>query len=603
MESIVSKIKTLSDVNRLTVDELVSLSNELREIITETAYNRGGHLASALGAVECITALCNVYNFERDKIIFDVGHQSYAYKILCVGKERFSTLRSEKGESGFPDGADGEHFLGGHAGNSLSAGLGMATARDVIGDDYHVVCFVGDASLFNGENLEALFVNSQKPKKFVIIFNDNGMSISKNENGAYKFFAKMARKKGYKNTKKILRKLFGNNVIGGLLRKIRSAFKRSLSPTYAMESIGLKYYGVFDGHDVKALTKIFSEIKQNNKSAFIHVKTVKGKGFAPAEESAEKYHGVSSGFQNSLNDFSNAISPLLSKVAKNNDKVVAITAGMKSGTGLSDFAKEFPQRFFDVGICEEYAVTSAAGMALGGLKPIICIYSTFLQRSVDQIITDVCMQNAPVIFMIDRAGFVGSDGRTHQGLFDLSYLSMIPNLSVLAPKDISELEVMLEYALSLNAPVAIRYPNGKSQFIDTLTPFSSENKWEVLKDGSEVMLLAVGPRLNDLCLQVASEYKGEVGVINARSIKPLDTNLLEKYSNRKIVTLEENVQRGGFGESVNAYLTQSGKNGVSQILAVTDQFVFHATVKSQLESNRFSKDKIKGVINTLIVKS
>ena len=270
---------------------------------------------------------------------------------------------------------------------------------------------------------------------------------------------------------------------------------------------------------------------------------------------------------------------------------------------FNETTAKYNERFFDVGICEEYAVTSAAGMALGGLKPIICIYSTFLQRSVDQIITDVCMQNAPVIFMIDRAGFVGSDGRTHQGLFDLSYLSMIPNLSVLAPKDISELEVMLEYALSLNAPVAIRYPNGKSQFIDTLTPFSSENKWEVLKDGSEVMLLAVGPRLNDLCLQVASEYKGEVGVINARSIKPLDTNLLEKYSNRKIVTLEENVQRGGFGESVNAYLTQSGKNGVSQILAVTDQFVFHATVKSQLESNRFSKDKIKGVINTLIVKS
>ena len=601
MESIVAKIQNLSDLNALNLSELNLLNEELRGIIKETAYERGGHLASALGAVECITALCKVYNFEKDKIVFDVGHQSYAYKILSVGKERFSTLRSENGESGFPDGGKNEYFIGGHAGNSISAGLGYCTARDLINEDYSVVCFVGDASFFNGENLEALFASEKKPKNFVIIFNDNGMSISKNENGAYKFFTKMSRKKGYKQTKKVLRKMFGNNAIGTLLRKLRSAFKRSLSPSFAMEAVGLKYYGVFDGHDLPSLVELFKDVKQSNRSAFIHLKTVKGRGYEPAENSSEKYHGVSSGFENSVNDFSEEISPLLCELAESERKIVAVTAGMKSGTGLSGFAEKYPERFFDVGICEDHAVTFASGMALGGLKPIVCIYSTFLQRSIDQIITDACMQKAPVVFLLDRAGFVGSDGRTHQGLFDISYLSMIPNLTVLCPKDRQELKDMLKVALSLNEPVAIRYPNGKSPDIGCLTAFSMQNKWEVLKEGSKLTILAVGPRLNALALKVANDFGGQVGVVNARCVKPVDEDLLKSFLNHDIIVLEENMKRGGFGEFVGSYLATNGFKNKFNHIAVNDRFVTHATVKSQLQANGFSEENLKEIIKNALL--
>ena len=600
MSNIVSKITSVSDVNNLNREELPVLAQELREIIKETAYNRGGHLSSALGAVECITALCNVYNFKKDKIVFDVGHQSYAYKILCRGKERFSTLRSKNGESGFPDGEDGDYFIGGHAGNSISASLGLTTARDFLNEDFNVVCVVGDASFFNGENLEALFANEKKPKSFIIVFNDNGMSISENQNGAYKFFSNLSQKKGYKKTKSILRKMFGNNAIGRFLRKVRSVFKRTLSPANAMEAVGLNYYGVFDGHDLDALTTIFSEVKQSKKSAFIHIKTVKGKGYLPAEEYSEKYHGVSSGYENSENTFSQNVSPLLCELAEKHENLVAITAGMKGGTGLSSFAEKYPSRFIDVGICEEYAVTASAGMALGGLKPVVCIYSTFLQRSFDQIITDVCMQNAPVVFLLDRAGFVGSDGRTHQGLFDLSYLKMIPNLTLLAPKSVEELKEILNYAMTVNGPVAIRYPNGKNPPITSLTPFSSENKWEVLKGGSKVALFAVGPRLNTLALKVASEFEGEVAVVNARSVKPMDEKILNEYKDYKIITLEENVQSGGFGEGVASYYLNSNANAQVKILAVEDLFVSHATTSSQLESAGFCEEHLKRVIKKWI---
>ena len=596
MKDILSQITTVSDVCALSKQDLVPLCENLREVIKQTSYERGGHLASALGAVECITALCNVYNFERDKIIFDVGHQSYAYKILCRGKNNFSTLRSLGGESGFPDSAIGDHFIGGHAGNSLSASIGLATARDMQSQDHNIICFVGDASFFNGENLEAFFACDKKPKNMVIVFNDNGMSISQNENGAYKILAKLSRKKGYKKTKRFLRKLLGNNAIGRFLRRIRGGIKRYLSPVSSMEVLGFKYYGCFDGHDLNTLTEVFKEAKERGHSAFIHVKTVKGKGYEPAVEESEKYHGVSSGYAVSENSFASEISPILCSLAKNNDKVVAVTAGMKYGTGLVDFANEFPNRFIDVGICEEYAVTSAAGMALGGLKPIVCVYSTFLQRSFDQIMVDVCMQKAPIVFLIDRAGFVGSDGRTHQGLFDLSYLSLMPNMTVLAPKDASELSLMIEHALTLNAPVAIRYPNGKNEPIASLTSFSRVGEWEILLEGSKVMMLAVGPRLNRLALKVAKQFNGEVGVINARSVKPLDVDILKGCFGKTLITLEENSLKGGFGESVLSYLSSANITADVITLAVKDEFVLHATVDEQLEANGFTEENLKNII-------
>ena len=601
MESILSNIKSVLDVTNLNEGQLVALSQELRDVIKQTAYVRGGHLAPSLGAVESITALCNVFNFEKDKIVFDVGHQSYAYKILCRGAERFSTLRTEGGESGFPDGEKNDYFIGGHAGNSLSASIGLATARDIAGDDYTVVCYVGDASFFNGENLEAFFASEKKPSKIIIVFNDNGMSISENENGAYKFLSKLSRKVSYKKTKKFLRKLFGNNAIGGFLRKMRYIIKRTLSPVNAMEAIGFRYHGVFDGHDIKQLTTVFNDVKQNGRSAFIHIKTTKGKGYEPAETFSEKYHGIASGYETSENTFSNAVSSILEKIALKDDKVVAVTAGMKTGTGLESFSQKFPSKFFDVGICEEHAVTLSAGLALGGLKPVVCIYSTFLQRSFDQIISDVCMQNAPVVFLVDRAGYVGSDGKTHQGLFDISYLKMMPGLTLLAPKDCDELEVMLSYALTLNKPVAIRYPNGKSQPISTLTPFSEQNRWEILREGNSVALFAVGPRLNQLALNVASRFDGEVAVVNARSIKPMDIQVLEKYSNHKIITLEENIQSGGFGEGVLAYFNENAFSGKVTVLASGDNFVAHAEVCSQLSNNGFSEEKLEKLIKDLLL--
>ena len=597
MENILDKIQNLSSVNHLTQGELYLLCDQLRETIKETVYERGGHLSSALGAVEVITALCNVYDFEKDKIVFDVGHQSYAYKILARGKERFKTLRTEGGESGFPDIKQGDYFIGGHAGNSISASLGLASARDLKGEDFAVVCMVGDASLFNGENLEALFASDKKPKNFVIVFKDNGMSIDENNNGAYKFFASLARKKGYKKTKSFLRKIFGNNAIGRFLRRRRSSFKRYLSPFTSMEVIGVKYYGVYDGHDLKSLISIFKELKQRGGSAFIHVKTLKGKGYAPAEQSSEKYHGIASGYESSENTFSNSLSTILEELAEKEQNLVAVTAGMKSGTGLNSFAQKYPDRFFDVGICEEHAVTMASGMALGGLKPIVCIYSTFLQRSYDQIITDTCMQNASVIFLLDRAGMVGSDGRTHQGLFDLSYLQSIPNLKVFAPASVSELKETLQYALKISGPVAIRYPNGENRAIERLTGNNPPYLWQELKSGSQVYLLAVGPRMNELSLKVASRYSDKVGVINARSIKPLDYSLLDRIKDKYLITLEENVKKGGFGESVLSYLSEKQSSVRIKILAVEDKFVSHASIESQLIACGLSEENLKNEIN------
>lgn len=602
MSNYLDQITSLSDIKDFTLPQLKELNAEIREVIIQTTYNNGGHLASALGAVDCITALCSVYDFERDKLIFDVGHQSYAYKILARGKQNFATLRKEMGESGFPDSSIGDCFSGGHAGNSLSAGIGYATARDLIGEDYNVICFVGDASFFNGENLEAFFASEKKPKKFVIIFNDNGMSISENTNGAYKFFSKLALKKSYRKTKNILRKMFGNNAIGRFLRKIRSAFKRTLSPSSAMEEIGLKYYGAFDGHDVQLLKNVFSEIKNSENSAFIHIKTVKGKGFEDAEVCAEKFHGVSAGFENSVNTFSKEISSLLCELAKKDEKIVAITAGMKTGTGLTGFAESYPNKFFDVGICEEHAVTMASGMALGGLKPIVCIYSTFLQRSFDQVMVDVCMQKAPVVFLIDRAGFVGSDGQSHQGLFDLSYLRMMPNLTILAPKDVSELYQCLSYALALNAPVAIRYPNGINQPITQLNGNSKVSEWEVLTQGSKIVAFAVGPRAISLSLKVAKCFNGEMAVVNARSVKPLDCDLLQRYKDYSIVTIEENVLSGGFGEGVIGYYNSENLTVKIKTLAVKDEFILHSNVDRQLEGQGFTVEGLKSIIQGMICK-
>lgn len=602
-KSILNKIRSVKDVNTLSLDELKTLCEEIRGEIIGTVEKNGGHLSSALGAVEAIVALCSVYDFSADKIFFDVGHQSYAFKLLSVGAERFSTIRTEGGLSGFcgDDKKAADGFIGGHAGNSLSAASGYLYARDKKGGDENVIVFVGDASLFNGENLEALFVNAEKPKKMLIVFNDNGMSISENRNGAYKFFSRLALKRGYGNTKNFLHKILGNRLFARCLKRLKSNFKHSVSPATVLDEVGMKYFGVFDGHDLKSLCSALKEIKSRGKPCFLHIKTKKGKGFECAENDPECYHGIGGGLKTSRNDFSSAVSDILSELAEQDDKVFAITAGMKSGTGLSGFAEKYPDRFVDVGICEEYAVTFAAGSAYNGLKPVVCIYSTFLQRAYDQIITDVCMQNLPVVFMLDRAGFVGADGKTHQGLFDLSYLRAIPNLTVLAPKDTSELKLMLGYALSCGAPVAIRYSNGSLNEIETESPFDLPGRWEILKDGDRLAIFAVGNRMNTAALRVGNKFGSAVAVINARSVKPLDEDMLRRYAHIHAIVLEENVSCGGFGESIAACRAVHGGAGVTTFSA-GDDFCEHASIGSQLAKNGLDEDSLSDVINELLKK-
>lgn len=602
-KSILDKIRSIKDVNTLSIDELSTLCEEIRGEIIATVERNGGHLSSALGAVEAIVALCSVYDFSVDKIFFDVGHQSYAFKILNVGKERFSTVRTEGGVSGFcgDDQTAADGFIGGHAGNSLSAASGYMYARDKKGGDENVIIFVGDASLFNGENLEALFVNAEKPRKMLIVFNDNGMSISENRNGAYKFFSRLALKRGYGNTKNFLHKILGNRLFARCLKRLKSNFKHSVSPATVLDQVGMKYFGVFDGHDIKTLCSALKEIKLRETPCFLHIKTKKGKGFECAESDPECYHGIGSGLLTSRNDFSASVSDILGEFAEQDDRVFAITAGMKSGTGLSDFAEKFPDRFVDVGICEEYAVTFAAGAAFNGLKPVVCIYSTFLQRAYDQIVTDVCMQNLPVVFMLDRSGFVGADGKTHQGLFDLSYLRAIPNLTVLAPKDRSELKLMLGYALSCGSPVAIRYCNGALSEIKTKTPFELPGRWEVLKDGNKAVVFAVGNRMNAVALNASEKFGDAVAVINARSVKPLDEDILARYALLPVVVMEENVLSGGFGESIAAYRAVHGMSGVS-LLSAGNSFCEHASIGSQLAKNGLDEDSLIKLLTDLLNK-
>lgn len=593
----------VSGVCNLTCAQLKTLAEQIRQLIISTVESNGGHLASSLGAVDAIVALASVFDLSVDKIVFDVGHQAYAYKILCEGAERFVSLRSKDGTSGFTGDGNFSHdcFTGGHAGNSLSVSLGCLSARDKLNRDYYVIAFVGDGSFFNGENLEALFSTEKKPKKFIIVFNDNGMSISPNNNGAYKLLSELSLKKSYRATKNCLHKVFDKTFIGTFLHKLKYKFKRSLNPVAVIDRVGFKYYGVYDGHNIKTLVNILKEIKKSGNSAFLHIRTVKGKGYELAERNPERYHGVSKNLIPSENTFSQSLSPILCDLVKKYPELFAITAGMKLGTGLSDFASGNPNNFIDVGICEQHAVSMASGMALSGLKPIVCVYSTFLQRAYDQIMIDVCIKNLPVVFLLDRAGFVGSDGKTHQGLFDLSYMRTFPNMTVLAPKDTDEFALMLDYALSLGTPVALRYPNGVCDKISSTLEFSESGQWEILKSGDKVAIFAVGPRMISLSLDVANEFSDrQVAVVNCRSIKPLDGKVLNRFSNHTVITLEENSVCGGFGEAVNGYYADNGFNVKVIKTAAPDGFVAHSSVSEQLEQCGFTEKNLKNVIENAL---
>lgn len=595
---ILETIKTAKDIKKLNIKELTLLCEEIRQEIISTVSLNGGHLSSNLGSVELIVALYYVFDFPNDKLIFDVGHQCYAHKILSGRLEKFSTIRKCDGLSGFPDTTESEYdaFTVGHAGTSISAGLGYAYSRDKLKEDYFIINFVGDASIFNGENLESITANEVKPKKFIVILNDNGMSININNNGLYKIVSKITVKKRYNNFNNFLSRTIGKSFIGKFLRAIKRVLKRSLSLNTITDSIGLKYVGVFDGHNLKMLINILKDIKESQNPTILHAKTIKGKGLEVAENDATKFHGVSKEFKGSNNHFSNSVSDILEEVYAENNNITAITAGMKEGTGLTNFANNHPNSFVDVGIAEEYAVTLSAGMALGGIKPIVFIYSTFLQRAYDQTLHDVCLQNLPVIFCVDRSGVVGSDGKTHQGVFDISYLTHIPNLTVISPKNSEELKLAILTALKLNSPVAIKYPNGNYSDVKTKTPLSLPLNWEVLDDGDDNVILAVGPRMIDLAKQVNKKLSKKATIVNARVIKPLDKEYLLKIKDKNIITLEENVKRGGFGSSVLEFYNENNVKADVSILSIKDNFVKHATTSEQLLDNGLTVENVMSLI-------
>ncbi len=596
--NVLDSVNSVSDIKKLKLEQLKLLADNMREEILRVIDKNGGHLSSNLGIVELTVALYHNFDFPTDKLIFDVGHQCYAHKILSGRKDSFSSIRLCGGLSGFPDRNESEFdlFTTGHAGTSLSSAIGVATARDTLEQDYTVISVVGDGAISNGLNLEALTASKVKPKNLIVILNDNGMSISLNKNGFYQFISKGTTKGGYVKSKRAFKKIFGNSFITRGLVRFRDFIKRVLSKNNYFEQYGFKYVGVVDGNDVKSLDKILKRVKNTckDKAIFLHVKTTKGKGYKKAEEQADVYHGVGSNLSVEHGSFSHALGQKINSLIEKDKKIVAITAGMKDGTGLKAVEEINPKNFYDVGIAEEYAVTFAAGLAAGGLKPIVALYSTFAQRAYDQIVHDVCLQKLPVIICLDRAGFVGKDGKTHQGVFDLSYLSHIPDLDIYAPCTISDLGEIIDLALSTNNPTVIRY--SKNGLVERTKKSINQGLWYVDRESENatVTLIAVGPSMLGVARKVSDE-NNNVRVVVARSVKPLDTDMLEKIRSPLVITMEENSVKGGFGSLVKEHY--SGSDGVKTVaIGVKDQFISHGSIEDQMRENGLTVSCIRDII-------
>ena len=598
---ILDKIKKPNDIHKIALADFPQLAEEIRNFLLESVSETGGHLASNLGVVELTLALHNVLDFPEDKLIWDVGHQAYTHKILTGRKEEFKTLRKEGGLSGFPkrSESDCDSFDTGHSSTSISAGLGYVRARDILGQKHHVVSVIGDGALTGGMAYEAMNNAAELKTNFIIVLNDNNMSISKNVGGMSSYLSALRTAEVYTgmkiNATKALKKIprVGTAVVD-TMRKTKSSIKQLIIPGMLFENMGLTYLGPVDGHNMRQMMKLFNEAKRVEGPVLVHVLTEKGHGYIPACSHPARFHGtgpfdVETGrfleTKENLN-YTDVFSKTMCSLGKENRRVAAITAAMPEGTGLKAFARSFPERFFDVGIAEEHAVTFAAGLALGGLIPVVAIYSSFLQRAVDQILHDVCMQKLHVVFAIDRAGLVGADGETHQGCFDFSYLSMIPNLTVMAPKNDWELQEMLRAAVrDFDGPCAIRYPKGT--VYTGLSEFHQPvqiGKSEVLYEGREVAILAVGSMVST-CKEVYDMLKCrgiEPTFVNARFIKPLDTDLLDTLAKTHslFVTVEENVKNGGFGEHVSAYMEACQPDVRVMNLAIWDRFVEQGKIES-----------------------
>ena len=595
---ILEKITGPDDVKRLKLQDLTVLAEEIRSFLIETTSHTGGHLASNLGVVELTIALFRVFDLPADKIIWDVGHQSYTHKILSGRKEYFDGLRQFGGMSGFPKRKESPYdaFDTGHSSTSISAGLGMAQGRDLLGENYSVISVIGDGALTGGMAYEALNNAGRMKKNFIIVLNDNNMSISENVGGMSTYLSNIRADEGYNLLKKSVANTLsriprvGDDLVDALL-KTKNSIKQFLVPGMWFENMGITYLGPVDGHDIRGLVRIFREAKKIDHAVVIHVLTKKGKGYLPAEKNPAAFHGVepfdiATGKplkEKQYPSYTDVFSREICRIAEENPRVVAVTAAMPDGTGLKRFAKLYPKRFFDVGIAEEHAVTSAAGMAAAGLKPVVAVYSSFLQRGYDQIVHDVCIQNLPVVFCVDRAGLVGSDGETHQGIFDLSYLSSIPNMTVMAPKNLWELQQMLHFAVEYDGPIAIRYPRGQAYrgLKDILAPVEY-GKSEILFEESWIALLAVGSMVST-AEHIRSKLKEEgcsCTLVNGRFVKPVDTAVVDHLvkNHRYLVTLEENVLRGGYGERITDYVQKHYPEVRVLNIALPDAYVEHGNV-------------------------
>ena len=609
---IIEKLNNPSDIKKLSFDELNLLAAEVRELILQGISENGGHLASSLGVVELTIALMYSFDFPIDKIIWDVGHQSYAYKILTDRRDKFVGIRSFGGISGFPKRKESEYdsFDTGHSSTSISAGLGICVARDLHNEKFNVVTVIGDGSLTGGMAFEALNNLSNQKTKYIVILNDNQMSISKSSGGLNKALLGIRSSKKYSKVKKSLKRVLEKSNFGmfvkNILVTIVNMFKQAIAKEgMVFENLDIDYVGPVDGHNIRQLCDIFDIAKNTNEPILIHVKTIKGKGYAPAEENPTTFHGIApfdieTGIVKNKSDkktYTKIFSEHLIELADKNKNIVAITAAMADGTGLSEFSKKYPDRFFDVGICEQHAVTFAAGMAVGDLIPIVCIYSSFLQRAFDQIIHDVCLQNQHVIFAIDRAGLVGADGETHQGIFDISYLRLIPNMTILAPKNDIELKMMLEFVVyEMNSPVAIRYPRGIAY--DELHEFNQDIKYgkaEVLYEGSDIAFLALGSMVST-AIHLREKLKSkklDAAVVNMRFAKPIDFSIVDKFKNcKEIVVMEEGVANGGIGQAIEDYVHDKNYGIKVSLITLPDAYVEHGNVGELRKALQIDSDSI-----------
>ncbi|MBE5856217.1 MAG: 1-deoxy-D-xylulose-5-phosphate synthase [Lachnospiraceae bacterium] len=595
---LLEQINNPNDIKTIDPDDYDILAEEIREFLIDKISETGGHLGSNLGAVELTMALHLSLNLPKDKIIWDVGHQSYTHKLLTGRREGFDTLRKYGGMSGFPKRkeSDCDCFDTGHSSTSISAGLGMVKSRDLLGEDSYIVSVIGDGSVTGGMAYEALNNASQLDTNFIVVLNDNNMSISENVGGVSKYLNNIRTADGYLNIKEdIYNVIRGVPMVGDSMvdkiRKAKSSVKHLVIPGMFFEDMGITYLGPVDGHDIPALLQVFRVAKRVKGAVLVHVLTHKGKGFGPAERHPARFHGtepfdIETGLPIKLRtkaNYTDIFSTVMVKMGERNDRVCAITAAMPDGTGLKRFRNVYPKRFFDVGIAEEHAVTFAAGLAAGGMIPVVAIYSSFLQRAYDQIVHDVCLQKLPVVFCVDRAGIVGSDGETHQGIFDISYLSSVPGMTIMAPKNKWELSDMIKYAVAFGGPIAIRYPRGEAY--DELREFRAPvefGKGEWIYREKDIALVALGSMVKTaVTVRENLKFMGyNCSIINARFAKPVDKEIIEEATkdHNLVVTLEENVASGGFGEKVFDVLYDIGFKGKSLKVCIPDEYVEHGNV-------------------------